>query len=155
MGDFRDDTSEARRIDIARLMRPRSIAIVGVSSERGSGGGGALENLERYGYGGEIHLVSRGRSAVRGRACVASIDDLPEGIDTALLMIPRAAIRLRWRPVRGEGLAPSSYSPPALRRRAVNGRPRRSALRRPRTPPASPCAVPTVSVSSTTSTAYR
>jgi len=92
MGDFRNDTSAARRTDIARLMRPRSIAIVGVSSERGSGGGGALENLERYGYGGEIHLVSRGRSDVRGRACVASIDDLPEGIDTALLMIPRAAI---------------------------------------------------------------
>src|SRR5215467_5472518 len=81
-----------RGIDIARLMRPRSVAIVGVSPEPGSGGGGVLDNLERFGYGGEIHLVSRSRSEVRGRPCVASIDDLPKGVDTALLMLPRAAI---------------------------------------------------------------
>jgi acyl-CoA synthetase (NDP forming) len=88
----RDDTSTTPCIDIARLMRPRSIAIVGVSPEPGSGGGGVLDNLERFGYGGEIHLVSRSRSEVKGRPCVASIDDLPEGVDTALLMLPRAAI---------------------------------------------------------------
>jgi acyl-CoA synthetase (NDP forming) len=77
---------------MARLMRPRSIAIVGVSPQPGSPGGGVLDNLERYGYGGDIHLVSRSRGEVKGRPCVASIDDLPEGIDTALLTIPRAAI---------------------------------------------------------------
>src|SRR5258708_24685727 len=88
----RDDTSTACRIDITRLMRPRSIAIVGVSPQPGSPGGGVLDNLERYGYGGDIHLVSRSRREVKGRPCVASIDDLPEGIDTALLTIPRAAI---------------------------------------------------------------
>ena len=88
----RDDTSTACRIDITRLMRPRSIAIVGVSPQPGSPGGGVLDNLERYGYGGDIHLVSRSRGEVKGRPCVASIDDLPEGVDTALLTIPRAAI---------------------------------------------------------------
>jgi acyl-CoA synthetase (NDP forming) len=80
------------RIDMARLMRPRSIAIVGVSPQPGSPGGGVLDNLERFGYGGDIHLVSRSRGEVKGRPCVASIDDLPEGADTALLTIPRAAI---------------------------------------------------------------
>jgi len=88
----RDDTSTACRIDITRLMRPRSIAIVGVSPQPGSPGGGVLDNLERFGYGGDIHLVSRSRGEVKGRPCVASIDDLLEGIDTALLTIPRAAI---------------------------------------------------------------
>jgi len=73
-------------------MRPRSIAIVGVSPQPGSPGGGVLDNLERFGYGGDIHLVSRSRGEVKGRPCVASIDDLLEGIDTALLTIPRAAI---------------------------------------------------------------
>jgi acetate---CoA ligase (ADP-forming) len=84
--------STTHGIDIARLMRPRSIAIVGISPQLGSGGAVVLENLERYGYGGEIHLVSRSSKEIKGRACVASIDDLPEGIDAALLMIPRAAI---------------------------------------------------------------
>jgi acyl-CoA synthetase (NDP forming) len=73
-------------------MRPRSIAIVGISPQRGSAGGAVLENLERYGYGGEIHLVSRSCGEIKGRTCVASIDDLPEGVDAALLMMPRAAI---------------------------------------------------------------
>ena len=80
------------RIDIARLMRPRSIAIVGVSPERGSPGGGVLDNLERFRYGGDIRLVSRSRGEVKGRPCVAAIDDLPAGIDLAMLMLPRAAI---------------------------------------------------------------
>jgi acetate---CoA ligase (ADP-forming) len=86
------DNAGAAARNIARLMRPRSIAIVGVSPERGSPGGGVLDNLERFGYRGDIHLVSRSRSEVKGRACVAAIDDLPEGIDTAMLMVPRAAI---------------------------------------------------------------
>src|SRR5258708_21573686 len=73
-------------------MRPLSIAIVGVSPQPGSPGGGVLDNLERWGYGGGIPLVSRSRGEVKGRPCVASIDDLPEGVDTALLTIPRAAI---------------------------------------------------------------
>jgi acetate---CoA ligase (ADP-forming) len=84
--------STVHRIDIRRLMRPRSIAIVGVSPQRGSGGGTVLENLERYGYGGEIHLVSRSSGEIKGRTCVASIDDLPQGVDAVLLMTPRAAI---------------------------------------------------------------
>jgi acyl-CoA synthetase (NDP forming) len=34
---------------VARLLRPRSIAIVGVSPEPGSLGGAVLANLERFG----------------------------------------------------------------------------------------------------------
>src|SRR5258708_5724540 len=84
--------STTRRIDVAPLMRPRSIAIVGVSGERGSAGGGVPENLERYGYGGEIPLVSRSGGQVKGRPGVASIDDLREGIGAVLLAIPGAAM---------------------------------------------------------------
>lgn len=81
-----------RDIDIARLLRPRSIAIAGVSPEVGSPGFHVLGNLERFGFAGDIHLVSRNRSEVGGRACVKSLDDVPEGVDLAMLMLPRAAI---------------------------------------------------------------
>ena len=36
--------------------------------------------------------MSRGRTEVLGRACVATIDDLPPGIDVAVLCVPRAAV---------------------------------------------------------------
>jgi acyl-CoA synthetase (NDP forming) len=80
------------RIDIARLFRPRSIAIVGISPEPGSPGFAVLGNLELFGFPGAIHLVSRNRTEVAGRRCVPSIDALPEGVDLAMLMLPRAAI---------------------------------------------------------------
>ncbi|HEV8015549.1 MAG TPA: acetate--CoA ligase family protein [Stellaceae bacterium] len=80
------------RIDISRLMRPRSIAIVGISPEPSSAGFLMLRTLEEYAYSGAIHLVSRNRSDVGGRACVKTIEDLPDGIDAAMLLIPRVAI---------------------------------------------------------------
>lgn len=79
-------------VDMARLMRPRSIAIVGVSAEPTSAGRLALRNLEDFGYDGEIHLVSRNQTEVAGRRCVRSIDDLPDAVDAAMLIIPRVAI---------------------------------------------------------------
>ena len=75
-----------------RLLRARSIAIVGISPEPGSIGFNCLRNLENFGFAGEIALVSRSRSEVNGRPCVAQIDDLPAGIDAALLCLPRAGI---------------------------------------------------------------
>lgn len=79
-------------IDISRLMRPRSIAIVGVSPERSSAGFLMLKTLEDYAYPGAIHLVSRNRSEINGRPCVKTIEDLPQGVDAAMLLIPRVAI---------------------------------------------------------------
>src|SRR5262249_27827335 len=78
--------------DIGRVIRPRSIAIVGVSPEPGSVGGAVLANLTRFGYGGDVHLVSRSSDAIDGRRCLASIADLPEGVDVAVLAVPGAAI---------------------------------------------------------------
>ncbi len=79
-------------LDLTRLMRPRSIAVVGVSATPGAIGTVVLSNLERFGYGGEIHLVSRGRTEVNGRPCVPSLDELPVGIDTVVLGIPDNAV---------------------------------------------------------------
>ena len=79
-------------VDIARLMRPRSVVIVGISPEPSSAGFLMLRNLDAYAYPGAIHLVSRNRSEIGGRSCVKAIDDLPEGIDVAMLLIPRVAI---------------------------------------------------------------
>jgi acetate---CoA ligase (ADP-forming) len=79
-------------VDINRLLRPRSIAIVGVSDKPGTTGGNILGSLANYDYGGEIHLVSRGRHEVLGRPCYATVDEMPEGIDLAVLCLPRAGI---------------------------------------------------------------
>lgn len=77
---------------LTRLLRPRSVAIVGASSTPGALGESVLRNLEQANFQGDLHLVNPKRSEIRSRACVPSIDDLPEGIDCAVLAIPRAAV---------------------------------------------------------------
>jgi acyl-CoA synthetase (NDP forming) len=77
---------------VGRLLRPRSVAIVGASPDRGSIGANALENLLLAGYQGDIYLVSRSRKEINGRLCVPSIDDLPLGIDAVVLVVPEAVV---------------------------------------------------------------
>src|SRR4029077_19539524 len=73
------DALNRSRLD--RLLRPRAVAIVGVSTEPGHMGGSVLNNLTRCHFEGDIHLVSRSRGEIGGRRCLPSIDDLPHGVD--------------------------------------------------------------------------
>jgi len=82
-----------KTFDLDRLLRPRSIAIVGASPDRASIGGGVLANLELFQYAGDLHLVSRSRDEINGRPCVKSIGDLPKGVDVVILIVPQAAIK--------------------------------------------------------------
>lgn len=77
---------------IERLLRPRSIAIVGASPTPGALGASVLANLERMGFKGDIHLINPKRDTIGARSCLKSVEDLPSGVDAAVLAIPRAAV---------------------------------------------------------------
>lgn len=77
---------------VHRILCPRSIVIVGASADARSFGGFVQGNLERWGYDGAVHLVSRSSSEINGRPCVKTIDELPEGIDLAVLAIPEGGV---------------------------------------------------------------
>jgi acyl-CoA synthetase (NDP forming) len=80
------------RRSLDRLLRPRSVAVVGASPTPGSLGANVLANLERGGFTGAVHLVNPRRREFSGRPCAASVDELPEGVDCAVLAIPRAGV---------------------------------------------------------------
>ena len=80
------------RPQVTRLLKPKSIAVVGVSERPGSAGRNCITTLDNLGYKGEIHLVSRGHTELDGRKAVASVADLPDGIDLAVLTLPGAGI---------------------------------------------------------------
>jgi acyl-CoA synthetase (NDP forming) len=77
---------------VARLLKPRSVAIVGASDDPRSIGGNVLANLKRAGFAGELHLVSRTRAEIGGHPCAPSIDDLPPGLDAVVLNLPQEAV---------------------------------------------------------------
>ncbi len=78
--------------ELDRLLRPRSVALVGASATPGSLGDCVLTNLEESGFAGELYLVNPKRPIIRGRACLGSIEELPSGINCAVLAIPGAAV---------------------------------------------------------------
>ncbi|MEP6785314.1 MAG: CoA-binding protein, partial [Sphingomonadales bacterium] len=78
--------------DLSRLLNPRSVAIIGASPTPGALGKSVLDNLERHGFAGDIHLINPKRDTIDGRPCLKSIDDLPAGVDAAVLAIPGPAV---------------------------------------------------------------
>lgn len=77
---------------LGRVLRPRSIALVGASADPRSFGGFVQANLQRFGCASALHLVSRSSAEINGLASVKSVDELPEGIDLAVLAIPEAGV---------------------------------------------------------------
>jgi acyl-CoA synthetase (NDP forming) len=64
---------------------------VGASDKPGALGASVLGNLDRNGFAGEIYPINPNRDRL-GARLPASVDDLPEGVDVAVLAIPRAFV---------------------------------------------------------------
>ena len=94
-----------QRLD--RLLRARSVAIVGASDRPGALGNSVLRNLERHGFDGDIHLINPKSGDIGGRRCLVSVADLPPGIDAAVLAIPGPSVleTIRALAERGVGAA--------------------------------------------------
>ncbi len=78
---------------VARFLRPRSIAIVGISARAGSAGQVILQSLKLNNFEGDIHLVGRSSEPIDGRPVLKSADELPAGVDLAVFTLPAAAVR--------------------------------------------------------------
>ena len=99
--------SKAPARDISRLLRPRSVAIVGASEKPGALGAAVLANFVRNDFAGDIHLINPKRETIEGRPCIPSVEALPDGVDLAILAIPRVAVvdTIRQLAARGVGAA--------------------------------------------------
>jgi len=87
-----EENNRGMRTRIDRLLRPRSIALVGASSTPGSLGENVLLNLESAGYDGDLYLVNPKRPIIHGMPSLGSIDELPAALDCAVLAIPGSSV---------------------------------------------------------------
>jgi acyl-CoA synthetase (NDP forming) len=78
---------------IGRFLRPRSIAVIGVSTRAGSAGQTILQCLKINRFAGEVYLVGRTDELIDGRRVLKSANELPEGVDLAVFTLPAAAVR--------------------------------------------------------------
>jgi acetyl-CoA synthetase len=79
-------------VDLTRLLRPRSIAVLGATDRPASYGAQALLNLDAIGFPGPVWGVNPRRSEVLGRPCVPTLADLPEPVDAVVMAIPAAGV---------------------------------------------------------------
>ncbi len=84
--DVKSDQFNHRQ-DLEPLLHARSVAVVGIS-QPGRFGGLVFQNLERFGYSGEIYGVNPRYESLFDRPCFASLRDLPARPDLALLAVP-------------------------------------------------------------------
>jgi acyl-CoA synthetase (NDP forming) len=83
------------RADVAslrHLLEPRSVAVVSASPGRGTVGRAILHNILTSGFAGNVYAVNQHARSVEGVPCVASVDDLPEAVDLAMIAVPPAAV---------------------------------------------------------------
>ncbi|MEV6794389.1 acetate--CoA ligase family protein [Streptomyces sp. NPDC051320] len=71
-----------------RLMQPRSVAVIGASSEEGKIGNSVMRNLIDGGFPGDIHPVNPKADDILGRKAYKSVMDVPGEPDVAVFAIP-------------------------------------------------------------------
>jgi acyl-CoA synthetase (NDP forming) len=79
------------------MLEARSVAVVGASVKEGSLGRQMMLELERGGYEGAIFPVNPGYDEVLGHRCFASLGEVPEPVDLAILGVANQRIERAMR----------------------------------------------------------
>ena len=74
--------------DIGKLLWPKSVAVIGASSDTHILRGRVFEIIRSHPFAGAIFPVSRSAAEVQGLKAYPSIDALPEPVDMAVLIVP-------------------------------------------------------------------
>ena len=86
----REHRAESR--SIARLLSPRSIAVIGASREPTKIGHAVLLNLLRGAFTGAVYPVHPEAGSVQGVHAYGSVLDIPEPVDLAVVTVPAARV---------------------------------------------------------------
>ena len=85
-------THASRQVDPAksleRLFKPRSVAIVGASSDSRKLSGRPHQFLTRHHFSGDVYLINPNRRTIGGMECYQRVTDLPTTPDVALIVVP-------------------------------------------------------------------
>lgn len=75
---------------LARIFEPRSIVVVGASTDPGKRGHQILRALGESGYAGRVHAVNPAGGKLMGHTLLRSLEEMPAGVDLAVLCTPAA-----------------------------------------------------------------
>jgi len=96
------------REKIARLLRPRSIAVVGASNAMNKLAGQLIPTLQASGFSGTIYPVNPRNAEVAGLPCYPSLDDVPGEVDHCVIVVGRERLAGVLASCRKRGVAGAS-----------------------------------------------
>jgi acyl-CoA synthetase (NDP forming) len=88
---------------ISRLLKPRSVAVIGASADASKTAGRPVAYLRKHGFTGDIYPVNPRVAAIDGLRCYADIASLPSVPDVAIVLLgaERAHVAVRELAARG------------------------------------------------------
>lgn len=75
-------------IDLNKMFKPKSVAVIGASNTPGKVGHIIVDNLINDGFKGTIYPVNPKGGEILGKKAYANIKDIPETVDLAIITIP-------------------------------------------------------------------
>lgn len=72
-----------------KIMKPKSIAVVGASTKEKTIGSEIMKRLIEYGFTGDIYPVNPKGGVIEGKQAYTSVTEIPGNVDFAMLIIPK------------------------------------------------------------------
>jgi acyl-CoA synthetase (NDP forming) len=84
--------SRDNTVSLRHVFAPESVVVVGASRRRGTAGRAIVDNIRAGGYAGRLYTVNPRARQIGGERCLASVLDLPEPADLAIIAVPAAGV---------------------------------------------------------------
>src|SRR5262245_8343229 len=114
-------------MSLDRLLRPRSIAILG-ASERPSVGRTLVEALDAIGFRGDVYPVNPRYESLLGRRCYPSVAELPRDVDVLAVCVNHARVLEHMRPAADRGVGATVIFDGGFAEADAEGRARQEAI---------------------------
>lgn len=113
---------------ISRLFQPRSVAVIGASGDPRKTTGRPITYLMKHGYAGRVYPVNPKTDRIGDLPCYASIADLPEAPDVAIVLLGAARAHEAVRELAERGTAAAIVLASGFGETGEEGAARQSAL---------------------------
>ncbi len=93
MANIKSQSGERSSVEqVAALLDPRNVVLVGASDRPGSWTTRVWRNLDRYNYGKPVFPLNPGRDEIWDSKCYRSMNDIPEPPDHLVILVPAKAV---------------------------------------------------------------
>jgi acetate---CoA ligase (ADP-forming) len=81
-----------KSLNLKTLFHPRSVALIGVSTEQTKLSGRPFRFFREFGYAGNIYPVNPKYREIGGMRCYANLSEIPGEVDLAVITLPASAV---------------------------------------------------------------